>query len=167
MGMPKGYKQSSKTIRKRSESLKKLYATGKHKGGFKKGYIPHNKGQRTRVPKNGYWTIYSPEHPNHNSGGYIFEHRLIMEKHLGRFLRSDEEVHHINGDKKDNRLENLEVLTPSEHRKKTVMEFYGLIDKQKVREVQTKLLEESGNLWSEKRQDLRWAFDLLNKELGL
>ncbi len=49
---------------------------------------------------------------------YIFEHRHVMEQHLGRMLRVDEHVHHKNGDTKDNRSENLELLTASEHGKR-------------------------------------------------
>jgi hypothetical protein len=45
------------------------------------------------------------------------EHRLAMENYLGRRLENNEHVHHINGDKVDNRIANLVVLTSSEHAK--------------------------------------------------
>jgi len=50
-----------------------------------------------------------------NDGRTRDQHRLIMENILGRQLDSNEVVHHINGDCKDNRIENLKVMTRSEH----------------------------------------------------
>lgn len=53
--------------------------------------------------------------PNAMKSGYIGKHRLVLEKKLGRFLKSDEVAHHVNENKLDNRSENIELMSFSEH----------------------------------------------------
>jgi len=82
---------------------------------------PDWKGGRT-INKDGYVEVYSPEHPNRRKHTrYVLEHRLVMEEHLGRYLTSQEVVHHRNGVKDDNRIENLELFaTNGEHLSETL-----------------------------------------------
>lgn len=58
---------------------------------------------------NGYVCEYMPNHMQSNSDGRVLQHRRVMSEHIGRRLESFENVHHKNGDKTDNRLENLEL----------------------------------------------------------
>ena len=70
----------------------------------------NNKGGK-HIDRNGYVQIWNPNHPNCRSAGYMHEHRFVMSEHLGRELKRYENVHHINGNRADNRIENLELWT--------------------------------------------------------
>lgn len=76
-----------------------------------------------RINRNGYIYIYQPDHPYAIKQNYVPEHRLVMEKKIGRYLYPWEVVHHINGIKNDNRDENLKLLPGSEHNTK-IQEVY-------------------------------------------
>ena len=70
-------------------------------------YIAYRSGKRK--PDNGYIKLYLPKHPMASKRGTILEHRFAMSEKLGRLLKSNEYVHHVNGDRSDNRAENLEL----------------------------------------------------------
>lgn len=63
------------------------------------------------------------------TGHYVFEHILVMERYLGRHIKRDEVVHHINHNRQDNRIENLQLMTNGEHSKHHNAERHKEIDK--------------------------------------
>lgn len=67
------------------------------------------------IKKGDYLYASVPEHPYCTKNGYVLLHRIVMENHLGRILKPGEVVHHKNGNKKDNDISNLELLTNSVH----------------------------------------------------
>lgn len=83
------------------------------------GKIPWNKGLGGKIIKHGYYLIKKTTHPYANSMGYVREHRLIMEEYLGRHLLPNEVVHHINGNKLDNRIENLKLYSSNKEHENT------------------------------------------------
>jgi hypothetical protein len=93
-----------------------------------------NKGRRKRADyefgghekkrTDGYVKVYAPDHPHCTADGYVMKHILVMEKSIGRYLREKECVHHINHIRDDNRLENLKLMTLSEHMSMHMKERY-------------------------------------------
>jgi hypothetical protein len=88
----KGRQYSAETLTKMS--VAKIGTRNSWKGGRRTDFY-------------GYIYIFSPDHPYCTSQGYVLEHRLVMEVHLGRTLLPEEVVHHINSIRDDNRIENL------------------------------------------------------------
>jgi hypothetical protein len=71
--------------------------------------------------KNGYSYIRKPDHPCANYNGYVYAHRLIVEEHLGRYLRPNEVVHHIDGNHANNDISNLQVFSSNaDHLRQTI-----------------------------------------------
>jgi hypothetical protein len=86
------------------------------------GKSPANKGKEgLRRENNGHWKggkyinqgyvyILTPEHPFCKKNGYVAEHRLVIEKEIGRYITKKESIHHKNKKRNDNRKENLMLL---------------------------------------------------------
>ena len=72
--------------------------------------------RRKIVTTHGYITLYLPDHPMAHKNGYVYQHRLVVSEQLGRVLEKWEQVHHKDGNKKNNDPSNLELVTDAEHR---------------------------------------------------
>jgi len=92
-----GKKHSLESKKKMRESAIKLGRSGKKNANWNGG----------KMIVDGYIYIYSPGHPFATKLKYVAEHRLVMEKKLGRYLTKKEIVHHKNNIKTDNRIGNL------------------------------------------------------------
>lgn len=111
----KKFTRSAKAMRTRERAS--IRERGRYTGPFcsrscaGKSSKPRD-GRARYLDDHGYAKVLAPGHPTvSNKNRYVFEHRLVMEKLLGRYLRAGETVHHKNGVKDDNRPENLELWT--------------------------------------------------------
>jgi hypothetical protein len=95
-------------------------------------------GKRLKGPgwkftrKDGYVAVYYPSHPDATKSGFILEHRLVAEQKEGRRILKTEHVHHVNHVRDDNRPENLEIVSPSEHARES--NAHGKRKRQTMRE---------------------------------
>ena len=92
------------------------------------------KGGRLEL-KNGYVLIYAPDHPSANTKNYVYEHQLVVEEALDRYLRKGEVVHHIDFNKQNNDIENLVVLSNSDHARLHAMLRKGIPFEDAIKEV--------------------------------
>lgn len=84
---------------------------------------PMYKGGRTKRRK--YWYILDKTHPFGGKQHYVAEHRLVMEKKIGRYLRPEEAVHHIDRDPENNHPDNLQLFaTHGEHTREAHADLY-------------------------------------------
>ena len=110
-----------------STELEEFFPGRKAESICKKGSVlglKKNKETKTRIHQKeeriesymhkGYTIVRVEGHPFTNNG-FIKQHRLVMERHLNRYLEHGEVVHHLNGKRSDNRIENLQLMTESEH----------------------------------------------------
>ena len=96
--------------RKLSEEVKKKMSETKSCDFNGLNGYGHTKGHN-----GGYVLAYVPKHPHAHNDGYVMLHTVLMERQLGRYLTDDEVVHHVNHDRQDNRMENLQLMKKKDH----------------------------------------------------
>lgn len=104
-------KQSKRIYKPMSDEQKQKISQANSGRIFK----PSKYGGHIKKRVDGYVCVYVKNHPNSNKDGYVMEHILVMEEFLGRYLTPSEVVHHINHQRDDNRIQNLELMTKSSH----------------------------------------------------
>ena len=110
----------NKGLTKETDSRVRRASETRHQSYLDKKWIPKNLGVRSMKPidNEGYIAYYMPEHPLARSNGLVFEHTLVAERLLGRYLLKEEIVHHKDKNRKNNEDSNIIVFSSkSEHTK--------------------------------------------------
>lgn len=102
-GLMKGKHLTEEHKQKLSKIFK--YRVGKDNPAWKGG----------RIRSANYIYLWMPDHPYCDKKGYVREHRYVMEQSLGRYLEADESIHHKDGNKYNNAIENLELVSWRDH----------------------------------------------------
>jgi transposase-like protein len=109
------------TPRPRKDRMKRVWSDERFRQHMGRDQSASWNGGVTK--NNGYVQVHMPDHPDADARGYVFQHRLVMERMVGRRLRPEERVHHKNHVKTDNRPENLELFAGDlEHAEHHVLE---------------------------------------------
>lgn len=103
--------------KRKEQRICSIQCRQKNNGSGRRGQStgPQSKQYKQRLTKEGYLRIYAAKHPYANGRKEIHVHVMIMELNIGRQLHAWECVHHLNGIKTDNRLENLLLMKHSDH----------------------------------------------------
>jgi hypothetical protein len=121
------YKHHSRTEKQRKMHSKRMIGNTLYSGRIKpksareiiskkqrgEGNSMWNNGRT--IAGGGYISLWKPDHPFADVNGRIKEERLVMEAHIGRYLKKEEIIHHINHNRQDNRIENLMIMSKHDH----------------------------------------------------
>ena len=118
-GFPAGHKMRPESVEKsraarcgRKVSLETKEKLSKVRKCHFDGMIGYG---HTKLNTHGYVLVYVPDHPRAHKDGYYWLHVVLVERDIGRYLRENEVVHHINRIRDDNRIDNLRLMDKKEH----------------------------------------------------
>jgi len=129
-----------------SQECSQKYHRGKNSYKWKGGEIDDG---------HGYVRVKKRNHPYCSNHGYVHKHRLVMEERLGRYLKPEEEVHHLDGNKKNNKISNLLLCKNGEHQKIVRRIWLAAVKLGVSKKVKEILEKQHFDIYVEKKEDAR------------